>query len=502
MKTVSTFFTVLAALAIQSFASVERTVFIDPRVKTALRIPDGEANTVLVFNEANFSMLGADFYKLTRGEKRVVVHRHLKSLARDEQQSVRAYLSSKGIGHQSFWIANVITVDHLTSTILKGLLRCCRHDLKSIVLSRGLNQVTPRLDKSSNSREAKKLNSGVQWNVEHVRADKCWSKGINGSGVVVATLDGGVRYTHDALVHTYRGNNNDGTFSHDYNWNDWAYKNPSPLDDDGHGTNVMGIAVGSKKSGVGVAPGATWISGKIFNYAGYSATAWTLGGAQWAMCPSPVNKPGLDENCTLGADVVSCSWGENDATEPYLKSTVRAWLKSGMVPVFAVGNSGPQCSTSVSPSDYQGVIGVGASDRNDNILGYSSRGPAKINGTKPGPLPYTALAPAIVAPGFDIQGPSYKSDEGYIGMSGTSQSAPHVAGAAALLLSAYPKLMPTEILHALFAGASRSTLQDPDTGSDNCGGVAWNKFPNYIYGWGRLDCFASLQIVNTLHHSA
>ena len=86
-------------------------------------------------------------------------------------------------------------------------------------------------------------------------------------------------------------------------------------------TNVAGIM--SDSHGYGVAPGAKWISGKIFNYAGYSATSWTLGGCQFVMCPSPVNKPGKDENCSLGADVVSCSWGEDDATEPYLKKIIK-----------------------------------------------------------------------------------------------------------------------------------------------------------------------------------
>ena len=71
------------------------------------------------------------------------------------------------------------------------------------------------------------------------------------------------------MVGNYRGNrgtttNGGGTtFDHDYNWKDWAYKNDVPLDSDGHGTNVQGILSGSKESGVGVAPGSKWISGKV-----------------------------------------------------------------------------------------------------------------------------------------------------------------------------------------------------------------------------------------------
>ena len=201
------------------------------------------------------------------------------------------------------------------------------------------------------------------------------------------------------------------------------YKNAVPFDSEGHGTNVAGIL--SASHGYGVAPGAKWISGKIFNYAGHSATSWTLGGCQFVMCPSPVNKPGQNENCSLGADVVSCSWGEDDATEPYLKKNNYGHGKKVMVPVFAVGNVFEMWNISVSVG-LPGVVGVGASSQSDNIMDYClSRGPANINSSvltmHKDPLPYDALALKQVAPGYDIQGPSCKSNDGYNGMSGTSR---------------------------------------------------------------------------------
>ena len=41
---------------------------------------------------------------------------------------------------------------------------------------------------------------------------------------------------------------------------------------------------------------------------------------------------------------------------------------------------------------------------------------------------------------------------------------------------------------AVTVATSQKDLQDPD-GDDSCGGIEWNKFPNYIYGYGRLDCY-------------
>ena len=56
--------------------------------------------------------------------------------------------------------------------------------------------------------------------------------------------------------------------------------------------------------------------------------------------------------------------------------------------------------------------------------------------------------------------------------------------------SAKPSLSSQAVIKALQNGAARKSLQDPD-GNDSCGGIKWNTFPNYIYGFGRLDVFNS-----------
>ena len=55
-----------------------------------------------------------------------------------------------------------------------------------------------------------------------IRADAAWSSS-QGKGVTIAIIDGGARYTHEALQPTYRGSRGSGAADHDYNWIDFAY---------------------------------------------------------------------------------------------------------------------------------------------------------------------------------------------------------------------------------------------------------------------------------------
>jgi subtilisin family serine protease len=85
--------------------------------------------------------------------------------------------------------------------------------------------------------------------------------GVQGQGSVVANIDTGVRYTHQALVNQYRGNLGSGNFNHNYNWWDpygtlrplrwqWAWHTH-------HGHHV-GDDGGANE--IGVAPEAEWIA--------------------------------------------------------------------------------------------------------------------------------------------------------------------------------------------------------------------------------------------------
>ncbi|TDL74199.1 S8 family serine peptidase, partial [Peribacillus frigoritolerans] len=92
--------------------------------------------------------------------------------------------------------------------------------------------------------EVQKVKNELPWNLEKIQAKKAWEKGLDGSGVVIATLDTGVDVNHPSLKKQYRGLNADGTFTHTFNWLDLVGDSPAPIDLHGHGTHVTGTMVG------------------------------------------------------------------------------------------------------------------------------------------------------------------------------------------------------------------------------------------------------------------
>ena len=129
---------------------------------------------------------------------------------------------------------------------------------------------------------------GVEWNITRVGADQAWDLGYDGTGAVVGSLDSGVDWTHPALKNHWRGYDpNTGATDPSKSWFDPVYSAQLPADSDSHGTHVMGTMIGQEPDGsnpVGVAPGAKWITARVFNTAGSTTDAILLSAAQ---CPPP-----------------------------------------------------------------------------------------------------------------------------------------------------------------------------------------------------------------------
>jgi len=311
--------------------------------------------------------------------------------------------------------------------------------------------------------------------VKNIQANKVWSTGNYGDGIVVASIDSGVRYTHKALVNNYRGNIGSGSFDHDYNWFDPYYDYTEPFDTIGHGTHTMGILAGS--GGIGVAPGATWFTARGCKSRSCEMFA-LLSAAQFVMCPTRVD--GTHPDCSLAPDIVSNSWSSKSTFFYY--DIVQAWRKAGIIPVFAISNNGPFCSTVASPGNYQSVFGVGATDINNRIAALSARGPSqKMHGLK-------SIKPDIVAPGKSILSAWSTSDRALRALSGTSMSTPFVAGAIALYLKDNPNSAFQQIYNSFVNTASRTTIRP----IESCG-LPKDIFPNNVYGYGLINIEAAIQ---------
>jgi subtilisin family serine protease len=442
---------------------------VDPSVQAAL-VSKGEADAWVVL-KAHADLDAALSISDWNARGQFVVDR-LTSIAESSQAGLRRMLAARGVDFHPFWIANAISV-HADTATLDAVVG--RPEVARVVAD-----VPYRIPTPEPAVEQATI-SGVEWGIDRINAPKVWSDfGARGEGIVVATIDTGVLYTHAALVDRYRGNLGDGLFDHNYNWYDPSHVcgDPSlePCDNNGHGTHTMGTIVGDDGvvNRIGVAPRAKWIAAKGCETSACSTSA-LLSAGQWMLAPTDLS--GSNPRVDLRPQVVSNSWGNSNGADPFYRAMVDSWVSSGIFPVFANGNSGPACGTVGAPASYTKAYAVGAFDIGNVIADFSSRGPAphKIGGE---------VKPDITAPGVSVRSAWNNGQGAYKSISGTSMATPHVAGAVALILSAAPSIIGN-------SAAVRTLLDQTaiDMNDVSCGGTAGN---NDVWGEGRLDAYAAV----------
>jgi bacillopeptidase F len=227
--------------------------------------------------------------------------------------------------------------------------------------------------------------STSEWNLDVVRAPEFWGLGYTGTGVVVASMDTGVDVNHLDLASRWRGGNN--------SWFDPNNEHATPYDKSGHGTQVMGLAVGGDAGGtaIGVAPSAQWIAVKIFDDSGTASLSGIHEGFQWLLDPD--GAPATDD----APHVVNNSWGFPQLLDQcYLEfETDIEVLKAAAIAVaFSAGNKGPAGASSESPANNPEGFAVGAVDSALSVASTSGRGPSACSGT---------LYPEVVAPGVNVR---------------------------------------------------------------------------------------------------
>jgi subtilisin family serine protease len=396
------------------------------------------------------------------------VFEELTSVAEASQADLQAALDRQGVEYESFWISNAVKV-----TGDEALAhRLARHpDVSHLEADRTYHIIEPveRVAADGDNSIA-----SVEWGVANINADDVWAEfGATGQGIVVASIDTGVRYTHSALVDQYRGNLGGGNFDHNYNWHD-PQGSSAPNDPNDHGTHVTGTMVGDDggSNQIGVAPGAQWVAAQGCGTFGCSSSD-LLSSGQWMVAPTDLN--GNNPDPSMAPHIVNNSWGGGSG-DTWYQDTINSWVNAGIFPMFAIGNSGSSCNTANSPGDNIPAYGVGAYDSGNTIANFSSRGYSGVDGT--------TIKPNASAPGVSVRSATAGGDSAYGSFSGTSMASPHAAGLVALVWSAAPDFVgDIDATRALLDGTARST-------SDlQCGGTADN---NNVYGQGRVDAHAAV----------
>ena len=479
---------IVLAVLLFAIAGLAAAAGVDPALIAKAR-RDGAVDVLIVPRAG--TVLDAKRLPLERKARLHAAHAALGANAARAQHGIARALRDAAIEYRAFAIANAVHAK-LTPAMLRTI--AARADVAAIVANTAFRADLPKPEPAS----AK----APTFNLTAAGATALWAQGVRGEGIVVAGQDTGYQWDHPALREAYRGYSAAGT-SHAYAWHDsihaqvnptdsqnaCGYDSPAPCDDDGHGTHTMGIVVGDDGGAnqTGMAPDARWIGCRNMDQ-GWGSPATYLECLDWFLAPT--NADGLAPNPSMAPHVINNSWGCpayegcDEAQSALLAEAVRNLRAAGILFVASAGNGGSGCGTVIdAPAGFDAAFAIGAASDNGSIASFSSRGPT----------PEGLLKPDITAPGVSIR--SSVPTSTYANLSGTSMASPHVAGAAALILSAAPHLIgrPDELERVLRGGASPRMQAGQD-----CGGYSGAAVPNAVHGHGFLDTVAAVEFARAI----
>lgn len=266
---------------------------------------------------------------------------------------------------------------------------------------------------------------------------KAWDYTTGSPDTVIAVLDTGITSKHPE----FSGRILDGY--------DFYNDDDDPEDDHGHGTHVAGTAAAAINNGVGGAGlcgRCSILPIKVLNQ--NNAGTWS-GVAS-----------GIVHAADKGADIIVMSLGSTSGTI-VVENAINYALDKDVIIIAAAGNA--NSNRDFYPAAYPGVIGVGATDRNDERWALSNYGDY-VDVSAPGHVIYSTY--------YDLN----NSYDGHVFMSGTSMATPHVGGLAGLIKSQDQTRTSAEVIDILLSSA----FDLGDVGRDD------------LFGHGRIDPVAAL----------
>lgn len=257
-----------------------------------------------------------------------------------------------------------------------------------------------------------------------------YSPPSGGAGVAVYVIDTGILATHqDFGGRVQAGFDAVGVGSTGIN------DGKGTSDCNGHGTHVAGIAAGTA---YGVAKSAALVPVRALACDGTGWNSDVIAGLDWMVNHHQPGQPAV-ANLSVG--------GPSDSN---VDAAVQGAIDNGIAVTVAAGNASADACAS-SPARVPDVLTVAASDISDRQASFSNYG----------------TCVDLYAPGVQITSDWYTSNTATAVLSGTSMAAPHVAGAAAMILSQHPAWTPAQVSTAVTSSATTGIITNPGTGTPN-----------------------------------